>query len=158
MRFLPILPILFLLALLTPARSAEPTYTYTMTPSFWKPSDRLRVWMDVREKGESCGVIYFEVPLESKWRRIFEEARERDKTEEVFFEARFSREIPPPRDTSFGFNLGIVTEQNLRDLSAFGSALPSLQSIDDAGLIDLRFITENEHLGVTPRIVPDPNP
>lgn len=134
---------------------AEPTYTYTMKPSLGRTGDRLEAWMEVRRNGESYTTIYYEIPPDSRWRKIFEDAAERDKTEEIFFEARFSREVPPPRMSPFGFHMGISTEQTRDDLKAFGSSIIR-QSIDNTGLLEMRFITENEYLGETPRIVPDP--
>ena len=112
------------------------------------------LWFNLRKGGESYTTWLPTVDAaHPEWIR-FQRDLERMATDRIYYELTFSREIPVAKTANIP-HLGIVTRENLRDLRALAQSrsekIPAQLPITD--LISIRPITQNEFLGITPRIV-----
>jgi hypothetical protein len=150
-----------LAVLLSPIRlhAGEETYTYGASPYTNRVENRdLVVKFGLRLKGDAHPVAVFRFPASSKWRSFFEEQIQKGDFLYSYFEIKTNQEILPPRPTVLA-HLDIVTEEVLKDMAENSRMHPDdgiLRPLPDSAFVSVRMITQNEFLGVNPRIIPVP--
>ena len=132
---------------------AQTSFTYTLEPvSYRGEGDKIFVYFNVRKNGEGYTVSQYIIPRSSRWRKIFEEGWHKFDKEEIFYEIIMDKELD--RSRMFVPSLGMVTKQVQADVAN----LPQNQGdtfagIQDSSVLSVKQITENEHLGIKPRII-----
>ncbi len=137
------------------AEEKPPVYRYTAELENVSPDGGgYRLWFSLRKNGEPYVAWRPTMDGSHPERPRFQHDLTRLEKENIYYELIFIREMPRLKGVGF-FNLGIVTKQTQQDLSELNRSLKDSQEppLPITDLISIRPITQNEFLGVNPRIV-----
>lgn len=135
---------------------AAETFRYTAELQRVRPQAgrTLSVEFALRKGGEPYSTCSFVVDHGTRYYELFARAAARLAEERVYYEFLLSREAPRGPAT-LALGTGMVTRETLKDISEFYRAREALArpGVEAADIEALREISQNDYLGIKPRIV-----